>query len=159
MPNGDLILPGMDRIVRIDSDGVIKAQSALPACKWLKTSHPDSRIRLACARLEPPTASTIIEYDDSFTIVNKIPLGHEDVGLPAVSELADSTLVLLGNDGPAGAFVQTYNALGRPMAKYRFPKQPESAVIDGVPVSGTEFAVVRYDTRDDHFTSVVTWLQ
>jgi hypothetical protein len=160
LPNGDLILPGTDRIFRLDSNGVVQAQSEFPACKWLKTSRVDTRMRFACARLEPRTASTIIEYDESLKVVTKLPLGDEDVGLPAVCELPDGTLALLGNDGSAGPFVQTYSAQAKAIAKYRFLRNTtEGAAIDCVAISSTELAVIRYIDQNDHFTSVVTWLQ
>lgn len=158
--NGDLIVPGMDRIFRLDKDGSVKARADLPPCKWLRTDSDDDRLRLACARLQPPTASTIIEYDESLKIVSKIPLGDEDVGLPTVCELANGTFALLGNDGPNGPFVQTYSEHGKALNKYRFPKHTtEGAVIDGLPQESSGLVAARYIDQHEHFVSIVTWLK
>jgi hypothetical protein len=159
LAGGDLIVPGMDRVFRLDGDGIVKARADLPACTWLRTPSPEVRVRFACARLKPPTASTIIEYDESFKILSELPLGDKDVGLPTVCELSDGVLALLGNDGPAGPFIQLYSARGKALAKHRFSTHAsEGGINDGVPVGPSELAVVRFTDQGDHFRSIVTWL-
>jgi hypothetical protein len=158
--SGDLIIPGMDSLFRIDPGGTVIAHAAISTCSWLRTISDDPRIRLACMRTDKPVASTVVEYDESLNIKNEIPLGEENVGVPAVCELANGSFALLANDSPKGPFVQIYSAKGKALDKYRFPTYAsEGAVVDGLPIGAAELVVARYIDRNDTFTSVLTWMK
>jgi hypothetical protein len=135
------------------------AHAAISTCSWLRTISDDPRIRVACIT-DKPVASTVIEYDESLDIKNEIPLGEENVGVPAVCEFANGSFALLANDSPKGPFVQIYSAKGKALDKYRFPTYAsEGAVVDGLPIGVAELVVARYIDRNDTFTSVLTWMK
>lgn len=162
LPNGDLIIVGSDRMFRLDGNGIVKAQVDIPICTWLRTESQDNRIRLACGRLNPPTASTIVEYDNSLSVISRLALGDKDVGLAKVCELSDGKFALLGTDGQKGPFVQLYSRAGAPLAKYKFEHpfpefSSEGGVWDGVPIALSAVVVLRNIDRDWSKT-VVTWL-
>jgi hypothetical protein len=161
LPNGDLILPGLESMTLIDGSGNIKTHTAMPPCVWLRTARLDSRVRLACARLTPATASTIYEYNDSLQVVSKLPLGSEDVGLPTVIELADGSFAVLGNgDNNQPPFVVLYSATGKELNKYTYLKKWSSHgnVVGGVATGPAQIATLRSSEHHDHFISIVTWI-
>jgi hypothetical protein len=162
LTNGDLIFVGMDKLFRLDGNGSLKADAAVPACKWLKTEKVDDRIRLACGRLDPPTSATIFEFDLSLNVINKQALGSEDFGLATVCELPDGRFALLGNNGNKGPFVQIYSPSGRALSTYKFPHafpkfSSEGAVVDGLPIGKSSIVAVR-DVDQNKVNSVVSWL-
>jgi hypothetical protein len=64
MWDGDLIIPGMDSLFRIDPNGALKAQSKIEVCTWLRTINDDPRLRFACLEVSKGQGSTtIVEYD------------------------------------------------------------------------------------------------
>jgi hypothetical protein len=156
---GDLIIPVVDGIFRIDPSGTLKAHAEFGTCTWLRTTNDDSRLRFACLRSGKEAASTtIVEYDESLNIKNEIPL-YDNVGAPSVCELANGTFALLANDSPKAPFVQIYSAQGKALDKYRFPTYASGgAVVDGLPISATEFIVLRSIDRDT-LISVLTWMK
>jgi hypothetical protein len=161
LPNGDLILPDLETMTLIDGDGKIKMRTAMPPCVWLRTVKPDNRIRLACARLTPATASTIYEYNDSLQVVSKLPLGREDVGLPTVIELADGSFAVLGNGGNyQPPFVVLYSAAGKELNKYTYLKKWSShgSVLGGVATGPAQIATLRISEHHGHFISIISWL-
>jgi hypothetical protein len=159
LSGGDLIIPVAGGIFRIDSSGTVKAHAEVPSCLWLRTINGDARLRFACPPQDKPVASTIVEFDESLNLKSEIPLGDENVGVPAVCELANGSFALLANDNPKGPFVQTYTAKGKALDKYRFPTYAsEGAVVDCLPISATEFVVLRYIDQDI-FISAVTWMK
>jgi hypothetical protein len=155
LPGGDLVIPGIDSIFRIDPSGTLKAQAKLGPCTWLRTINDDRRIRFACARLDKEVATTIIEYDELLKIKSEIAVGDENVGVPAVCELANGTVALLANNTPKAPFVQIYTVRGKALNKY---KLAAGAVKDCLPISSTEFVVLHYTARDT-FISVLTWMK
>jgi hypothetical protein len=153
--SGDLIIPVVTGIFRIDPNGILKAQAKLGVCTWLRTINDDPRLRFACLR---DASTSIVEYDESLNIKNEIPL-YDNVGVPAVCELANGTFTLLANDSPKAPFVQIYSAQGKALDKYRFPTYAsEGAVVDCLPISATEFVVLRNIDKDT-FISVLTWMK
>jgi hypothetical protein len=161
LPNGDLILPDLETMTLIDGDGKIKTRAAMPPCVWLRTVKPGNRIRLACARLTPATASTIYEYNDSLQVVSKLPLGREDVGLPTVIELADGSFAVLGNGGNyQPPFVVLYSAAGKELNKYTYLKKwsTHGGVGGGVATGPAQIATLRVSEYHGHFISIISWL-
>jgi hypothetical protein len=162
LANGDLIFVGMDRLFRLDGNGSMRAEAAVPACKWLRTEKVDDRIRLACSRLDPPTSATILEFDLTLKVINKQALGNEDFGLATVCELPDGRFGLLGNDGTKGPFVQIYSPDGQALSKYKFshafPKfSSEGAVVDGLAIGKSSIVAVR-DVDQRKINTIVSWL-
>jgi hypothetical protein len=157
---GDLIIPVADGIFRIDPSGTLKAQAKLGPCTWLRTINDDPRLRLACTRrfAKEIASTTIVEYDELLNIKNEIAL-YDNVGVPAVCELANGNFALLANDSPKAPFVQIYSAQGKALDKYRFPTYAsEGMVVDGLPISATEFIVLRLIDRDAPI-SALTWMK
>jgi hypothetical protein len=159
LSDGDLIIPVARGIFRIDSSGTVKAHANVPLCLWLRTINSDTRLRFSCVPQDKPVASTIVEFDESLKIKSEIPLGDENVGVAAVCELANGSFALLANDNPKAPFVQIYTAKGKALDKYRFPTYAsEGGVVDGLPISATDFVVLRSIDRDT-FISVLTWMK
>jgi hypothetical protein len=159
MPGGDVVIPAFSRIVRLDKNGILKAQANLLACTWLRSVLIDARLRFACHFRQPPSAFTLLEYDNSFRIVSEISMGDEDEDLAAVCEMSDGRLALLGTSR-SGPFVQLYSSLGKAIEIYKFPIHVSNGGIgDGVPNGPSELVVVHFTNQGDHLRSIVSWMK
>jgi hypothetical protein len=161
-PNNDLAVLGLDQMFILRMDGSIRAQTRVPVCRWVATVSFDSRIRLACARLSPPTSSTIFEYSESPPrVLSRTALGAEDFGVPAVCQLPDGGFGLLGNDGSKGPFLRLYDSHERATATHVFsPTDGEVGLgVDCVPNELSEVVIARAMAVKDHFVTAVTWLK
>jgi hypothetical protein len=166
LPNGDLILPGLETMTLIDGDGRIKAHAAMPPCGWLRTVKPDNRIRLICGTENtlPLLPLAIFEYNSSLQVVSKLPLGSKDIGQFTAIELADGSFAMLGsNEDNRPPFIALYSATGKELGKYTYLKKwstdsSHGFLIDGVATGPAQIATLRLDQHHDHFISIISWL-
>jgi hypothetical protein len=166
LPNGDLILPGLETMTLIDGEGKIKTRTAMPACGWLRTAKPDNRIRLSCSASNdlPSTPITIYEYDGSLQIVSQLPLGTKDIGQFTVIELAGGSFAMLGsNEDNQPPYIVLYSATGKELGRYTYLKKWSSDsshgyLVDGVATGPAQIATLRVSEHQGHFISIISWI-
>lgn len=162
LPNGEVAVPGFDRLTIVDTEGNVKAETKTGACRWLQTELPDHRIRMACNDQELAAASVITEFDSSLKVLSKITLGTKNYGLAIVAEMRSGVFGLLGAD-EHGPFVSTFAAQGGiATSTYRFPSEfPEYAsrggIADCLPIGPSSLVVLRFVDKNSA-TPTVSWV-